>query len=315
MFHVAQSLFGTQTWKERAIEFCGVIYLVTWPQLLSAALVDCRRHGHECPVDRERSREIPIRARIQLREVNTRKSNNLARNEGRPARRTTQTTLSLPFETHRNCHARETNLAGEQAIPPRQFVGASSSRRIYVAILLSRRKSEGREVSHKPLDWGKLIRSNGSTRRDDATHRLRARKRCVQIELAPRNATTDSRDRHGETERQRRAHARHAYCSEPSQSRSRPLSVPPATAESPASRDMRRRAPCLSHFRPVSLARRTSPNSAAAPPSPHSRYPRVRFIENPYLRFFLTSIAYIRGSQTSRRNHVVFCLLTKPTRI
>lgn len=135
-----------------------------------------------------------------------------------------------------------------------------------------------------------------------------ARERCVQIELAPRNAGTDSRDRHGETEkRQRRAHARHAYCSEPSQSRSRPLSVAPATCS------VAHRASLASDLSPSHAAR---PRRAAPRRTPSRRPARrpARFIENPYLRFFLTSIAYIRGSQTSRRNHVAFFLL-RPTRI
>lgn len=92
-----------------------------------------------------------------------------------------------------------------------------------VAILFSHRSRT------RPKFSGRL----DATRRD-TTHRTavttRARERRVQIELAPRNAGTDSRKRYGETEKRlRRAHARHAYRSDPSQSRSRPVSVSPAT--------------------------------------------------------------------------------------
>lgn len=98
----------------------------------------------------------------------------------------------------------------------------------------------------------KLIRSNGTARRRTAY----ARERCVQIELAPRNAGTDSRDRHGETEKgQRRAHARHAYRSGPSQSRTRSFSVAPVTCS-------------VAHR--VSLASVLSPSHAARP----RRFPR-----------------------------------------
>lgn len=70
------------------------------------------------------------------------------------------------------------------------------------------------------------------------------KRRRVQIELAPRNAGTDSRNRCGETEkRPRRAHARHAYRSDPVTESSR-LGL---------SRHVHRRAP--SSFSFVSLAR------------------------------------------------------------
>lgn len=71
---------------------------------------------------------------------------------------------------------------------------------------------------------------------------------------------------------------------------------------------------------PLCLPRTPPDRAVAPPPLPGLRRPPApavpaRFIENPYLRFFLTSITYIRGSQTSRRGHVVLCLLTKSTRI
>lgn len=91
----------------------------------------------------------------------------------------------------------------------------------------------------------------------------------------------------------------------PSQSRSRSLSVAPARAQR-----AQRRALCV--VLPLSLPTclpRTPPGRHRSPRRPPSSLAvPVRFIENPYLRFFLTSIAYIRGSQTSRRSHVAFCL-------
>lgn len=90
------------------------------------------------------------------------------------------------------------------------------------------------------------------------------------------------------------------------------LRTEPVTKSSLLSRtrDVHRRAPCPSRFRPVSLARRSTAPFPVLPLAVPAR-----FIENPYLRFFLTSITYIRGSQTSHRSHVVFCLLMKSTRI
>jgi len=145
-----------------------------------------------------------------LRVVGTRKSDNLVTKDVG-----SQIVLTSVFETRRNCHARRTNRGRAN----RRF--GASSRRVTSRPRCHDRGSL-RVAEHSEVNEN----SFGATARRAAY----ARERCVQIELAPRNAGTDSRDRHGETEkRQRRAHARHAYCSEPSQSRSRPLSVAPAT--------------------------------------------------------------------------------------
>jgi len=84
--------------------------------------------------------------------------------------------------------------------------------------------ADGR-TSHTVTDQQALAdrRISGAAWRDDAPSSPRVRERRVQIELAPRNAATNSRNRHGETEKRRRcAHARHAYRFAFAQSRSVP---------------------------------------------------------------------------------------------
>lgn len=71
----------------------------------------------------------------------------------------------------------------------------------------------------------------------------RVHERCVQIELAPRNAETDSRNRHSKTENCTACACSARFCCEPSQSRSCPLSVGLETCT------VVHRIRCLSRFR------------------------------------------------------------------
>lgn len=122
---------------------------------------------------------------------------------------------------------------------------------------------------HTP-SWNTEISNKLLATRLVSTH---VRERRVRNELTTPSAT-DSRDRRGETEkRQRRAHARHAYSFEPSQSRSDSLSVAPATYIVAHMLSLL----SLSRFQSVSLARHTTAHRfsiSSAVPS---------FIENPYL--------------------------------